>query len=221
MSNIEDHMKIRITNLHLLIMVVFFLASCKSDKAMMPYYNSAEFTPEWISADELAGKDLHKIGPFAFRDQNDRLITNKDFEGKIYISNFFFTTCPGICPQMTANMALLQETYKDDDRIKFISHSVTPWIDTVEQLNRYAIENGVISDKWHLVTGDKEEIYNLARNSYFAEKEIGLQLSSDDFLHTENFILVDSRGHIRGIYNGTIISELDRVKKDIESLFNS
>jgi len=121
---------------------------------------------------------------------------------------------------MTANMALLQEAYKDDNRIKLISHTVTPWIDTVKQLQRYANEYDVIPEKWHLVTGDKQEIYDLARNAYFAEKEIGLQLSSDDFLHTENFILVDSQRHIRGIYNGTILNEIDRIKRDISTLLN-
>lgn len=220
MSNILSHMKISILYLSLSVIGVFLLTSCKSDTAIMPYYNTAEFTPEWLSDDELKVREIHTIGSFSFRDQNNRVITNKDFEGKIYIANFFFTTCPGICPQMTANMALLQEAYKDDDRIKLISHTVTPWIDTVEQLQRYAQEYDVIPDKWYLVTGDKEDIYNLARNSYFVEKEIGLQLSSDDFLHTENFILIDEKQHIRGIYNGTILSELERIKADITTLIN-
>ena len=211
-------MKNNYLQLFVLALIILSLSSCKQDKITMPYYNSAEFTPEWISDDDLRARAIHRIDTFTFRDQSNNLISNKDFDGKIYISNFFFTTCPGICPQMTANMAILQDTYKDDDRIKLISHTVTPWIDTVEQLRRYAKEYDVIPDKWHLVTGSKEAIYDLARNSYFAEKEIGVQLSSDDFLHTENFLLVDSKRHIRGIYNGTISSEIDRLTDDISIL---
>ena len=213
-------MKISYLRIFLLALTMLLLNSCKQDKITMPYYNSAEFTPEWITHDDLKTREIHTIDAFTFRDQSNNLISNKDFDGKIYISNFFFTTCPGICPQMTANMALLQEAYKDDNRIKLISHTVTPWIDTVKQLQRYANEYDVIPEKWHLVTGDKQEIYDLARNAYFAEKEIGLQLSSDDFLHTENFILVDSQRHIRGIYNGTILNEIDRIKRDISTLLN-
>lgn len=213
-------MKNSYLRIFLLALTMLLLDSCKQDKITMPYYNSAEFTPEWITHDDLKTREIHTIDTFTFRDQSNNLISNKDFDGKIYISNFFFTTCPGICPQMTANMALLQEAYKDDNRIKLISHTVTPWIDTVKQLQRYANEYDVIPEKWHLVTGDKQEIYDLARNAYFAEKEIGLQLSSDDFLHTENFILVDSQRHIRGIYNGTILNEIDRIKRDISTLLN-
>jgi len=211
-------MKISYLRIFLLALTMLLLDSCKQDKITMPYYNSAEFRPEWITHDDLKIREIHTIDTFTFRDQSNNLISNKDFDGKIYISNFFFTTCPGICPQMTANMAILQDAYKDDNRIKLISHTVTPWIDTVQQLKRYAKEYDVIPDKWHLVTGDKETIYDLARNSYFAEKEIGLQLSSDDFLHTENFILVDTKRHIRGIYNGTISSEIDRLTDDISIL---
>jgi len=220
MINILNHMKNSYLRIFLLALTMLLLDSCKQDKITMPYYNSAEFTPEWITHDDLKTREIHTIDTFTFRDQSNNLISNKDFDGKIYISNFFFTTCPGICPQMTANMALLQEAYKDDNRIKLISHTVTPWIDTVKQLQRYASEYDVIPEKWHLVTGDKQEIYDLARNAYFAEKEIGLQLSSDDFLHTENFILVDSQRHIRGIYNGTILNEIDRIKRDISTLLN-
>jgi len=208
----------KISYLFAATLVTILLSSCKNTETSLPYYNTADFTPEWLTKDEIASTQMHTIDDFAFRDQNNRLITNKDFEGKIYIANFFFTTCPGICPQMTANMALLQDYYSDDDRIKFISHTVTPWIDTVEQLQRYAKEYDVMPDKWHLVTGDKADIYNLARQSYFAEKDIGLQLNSDDFLHTENFILVDRNGYIRGIYNGTILNELERIKHDISVL---
>jgi protein SCO1/2 len=214
-------MKNKFSYFFIVLFFLILLSSCKSDIKTLPYFNTAEFTPQWMTKEQIVSSKMHTIDEFAFRDQNNNLITNKDFEGKIYIANFFFTTCPGICPQMTANMALLQSYYADDDRIKFISHTVTPWIDTVEQLRRYADEYDINPKKWHLVTGSKKEIYDLARNSYFVEKEIGLQLGTDDFLHTENFILVDHHGHIRGIYNGTILSELERIKADISTLNNN
>jgi len=214
---------LNLTNNRFLAFIAFMiyalaLSNCKNDKDELPYFSTADFTPEWYSDSELKSTQLHKIADFSFTDQNNEKVTNKDFEGKVYVSNFFFTTCPGICPQMTANMVKLQDYFKDDDRVKLISHTVTPWIDTVAQLQRYADEYNVIPDKWHLVTGEKENIYNIARNSYFAEMEIGTQLTADDFLHTENFILIDQHRHIRGIYNGTIENELNRIQYDIRSL---
>jgi len=197
------------------------LLSCNQKPKTLPFFNSAEFSPEWISDDDAKFDAIHKIADFSFIDQNNQKVTNANFDGRLYVANFFFTTCPGICPQMTNNMAKLQDHYMDDDRIKFLSHSVTPWMDTVKQLRRYAKANGVVSKKWHLVTGDKEVIYNIARQSYFAEKQIGLQLDSDDFLHTENFLLVDHERRIRGIYNGTIDSEMERLMEDIDILFSN
>jgi len=197
---------------------IIVVISCSQKPGILPYYNTADFSPEWISDGDAKYNSIHKIAEFSFIDQNNQKVTNANFDGRVYVADFFFTTCPGICPQMTNNMVKLQDNYIDDDRIKFLSHSVTPWMDTVKQLKRYAIANGVVSKKWHLVTGDKEAIYNLARQSYFAEKQIGLQLDSEDFLHTENFLLVDSQRRIRGIYNGTIDSEMIRLKEDIDIL---
>lgn len=205
----------RLMYIGLFCITIVLLITCKDKNTSLPYFNTAEFSPEWISQDDPKYDSLHTIADFSFIDQNNQKITNANFDERIYVADFFFTTCPGICPQMTSNMAMLQDHYIDDDRIKFLSHSVTPWIDTVKQLKRYATANGVNAKKWHLVTGDKEIIYNIARTSYFAEKEIGLQLDSDDFLHTENFLLVDGKRHIRGIYNGTIEAEMERLMYDI------
>ena len=199
-----------------LCMICFF--SCQSQKTELPYFNSADFKPEWIKPSDDLFEKIHTIDAFSLTDQEGRTVTNEDFKNKIYIADFFFTTCPGICPEMTKNMYILQERFKTNERIKLISHSVTPWIDTVQQLKRYAIENDVNSEKWHLVTGETENIYELARNSYFAEREIGLQLTVDDFLHTENFLLIDQNSRIRGIYNGTLTSDIDRLIEDIHML---
>jgi len=194
------------------------LWSCQESNSQLPFFNSADFKPEWIPTNSDKYNSIHKIDEFSFVDQEGRTITNQDFDGKIYVADFFFTTCPGICPQMTDNMKILQEKYKHDDKFKLISHSVTPWLDTVAQLKRYADLYEVDPSKWHLVTGPTDAIYNLARQSYFAEKEIGLQLTEDDFLHTENFLLIDPKRRIRGIYNGTVSDEIDRIEHDIKIL---
>lgn len=133
-------------------------------------------------------------------------------------SQFLFTICPGICPKLTANMALLQEAYKNDPDLLLLSHSVMPWNDSVPVLKEYAIENGVDDSKWNLVTGSKEAIYNMARNGYFAEEDFTKTQDPETFIHTENFILVDKEGYIRGVYNGTLELDLERLKRHIKIL---
>ncbi len=184
----------------------------------MPFYNTPDFTPRWIGEGEAAYKDIHTVAPFVFMDQNGETITEKDFRGKIYIADFIFTSCPSICPVMTRHMAQVQEKFRDDPDIKFISHSVTPERDSVSVLRQYATDNGVIDGKWHVVTGDREEIYTLARRSYFADKDIGFKKGPDDFLHTDNFILVDQQRRIRGVYSGTMPDEMGRLIEDIMTL---
>lgn len=177
----------------------------------LPYFNSAIFTPEWE-------KGRHKIPDFSFTNQNGEIVTNKTVEGNIYVADFFFTICPGICPKLTKNMGILQEEYKDDPAIKLISHSVMPWSDTVEKLAVYAHEHGVHLPQWHLVTGNKDAIYEIARNGYFADEDFVKTQDEDGFIHTENFILVDKEGYIRGVYNGTLELEVKRLIRHIEIL---
>ena len=200
--------------------LVLSLISC-SQPEELPFFNSAELEPEWISSSSLSFKKIHKIYDFQFVDQDSNLVTNKDFDGHLYVTDFFFTTCPSICPKMTNNMLLLQDTYKDFSEVKFLSHTVTPWIDTVGQLKAYANKKGIISGKWHLVTGDENKIYEQARTAYFVEGKIGMQKEVDDFVHTENFVLVDANRRIRGIYNGTSDRDIDRLKEDIDTLIES
>lgn len=207
-----------LTSWGLYLWILFSTLSCTQHENTLPYYNSAEFEPEWIDPYNRDTKKMHTIANFSFLNQNNKVITEKTFQHKIYITDFFFTTCPSICPQMTRNMHALQEHYVNNKNVMLLSHTVAPWIDSVPQLKRYAMANEVDDSKWNLVTGSQEDIYDIARNSYFAEKEIGLQLGTDDFLHTENFILVDHNRHIRGIYNGTIENDIHRLKEDIDIL---
>lgn len=191
------------------------LVACnKKEEAKLPYYNAPDLTPVWD-----AGKgSSHTIADFSFTDQEGNAITNETFNDRVYVADFFFTICPGICPKMTANMQTLADAYKDNDEVKFISHSVTPYTDSVPRLKEYATQHDIDAQQWHLVTGSKGDIYDLARRSYFAEDEIGFNSDSTEFLHTERFVLVDKDRHIRGVYNGTVALEMERLKEDINTL---
>src|SRR5690606_32246061 len=152
--------------------------------------------------------------------QNGKLVTQKDYRNKIYIADFFFTTCPTICPIMTKNMAAIQDKILNDEEVMLLSHSVTPDIDSVPQLKKYALEKGVMDSKWNLVTGNKQQIYELARKSYMAVKTDG-DGGPYDMIHTENFILVDKERRIRGFYDGTDSKEMEKLLGDLEILKSS
>jgi protein SCO1/2 len=184
----------------------------------LPYYNEESFTANWLTPGTKEEQEFHKIPDFSLTNQLGEKISQKTFENKIYITDFFFTTCPGICPQMTGNMFKIQEEFKNDNEILLLSHSVMPKTDSISALKKYAKYNGVIDDKWHLVTGDKNEIYSLGRDSYFVENDLGEEKSIDDFLHTENFLLIDKEKHIRGIYNGLNRASIAQLIIDIKAL---
>ncbi|MEP1489617.1 MAG: SCO family protein [Algibacter sp.] len=184
----------------------------------LPYYNEESFTPNWIIPNSDEEKAFHKIPDFKLTNQLGEAVTHKTFNNKIYITDFFFTTCPGICPKMTGNMAKIQEEFKNDADVLLLSHSVMPTTDSVSVLKTYAKENNVIDNKWHLVTGDKAEIYSLGRNSYFVENDLGEVKSIDDFLHTENLLLIDKNKHIRGIYNGLNRASISQLITDVRAL---
>lgn len=184
----------------------------------MPFINQPDFTPEWIAANDPGYASIHTIPSFSFTDQDGKTVTEKNVTGKIYVADFFFTRCGSICPKMTNNIAVLQNTFKDNDDVIFLSHTVTPEMDSVPVLKNYAEAKGVISGKWHLLTGNKDEIYTLARKQYFAGDTIGYYQAGDEFLHTENFILLDKKRRIRGVYNGTLDIEIERLTDDIRTL---
>jgi len=162
-------------------------------------------------------KRFHKIKDFKLINQNGQEITNENYRDKIYVADFFFTTCQAICPIMKENMIILQNQYKNDNQVYLLSHTVTPEIDTKEVLKKYAIEKGIIDTKWNLVTGDKEEIYNLARKSYLVAEDVD-ESRFFDMIHTENFVLIDPKRRIRGFYDGTDIESIDQLIVDIKIL---
>ena len=205
-----------------LVLLSTFL-SCKKEvpidkSTTLPFYNSAAFTPEWISKKDTNYSKIHRIDSFEFTNQNGHLITNKTFEGKIYIADFFFTTCPSICPILANNMATIQEFYKEDASVLLLSHTVMPRVDSVAKIKEYKKKKGAIDGKWHLITGDRDHIYNIARTSYFADGDFNETKNKSEFIHTENFILVDAKGRIRGVYNGTLGVDILRLRRHIEIL---
>ena len=187
-------------------------------KQILPVYQPAMIDPKLVDESIQFVKKYHTIAPFTMTNQNGQTITEKDYENKVYVADFFFTTCPSICPIMTKNMFSLQEKLKNKyPEVKLLSYSVTPKIDTIEQLKRYAIENKVDDKIWNLVTGDKKEIYTLARKSYLVVQNDG-NGGPHDMIHTENFVLIDKENRIRGYYDGTDINEMDRLITEIGML---
>ena len=171
-------------------------------KKSLPIYNPSDVNPEMVDSTIQYVAIDHTIADFSFTNQNGKTITQKDYEGKIYVADFFFTTCGSICPKMTNNMVWLQNQIKNNPKVLLLSHSVTPDIDSVPVLKKYALKKGVIDRKWNLVTGNKKDIYFIARKSYLAVKT-GKPSEMYDMVHTENFVLVDSKRRVRGFYDGT------------------
>ena len=186
----------------------------------LPIYSPSMVSKELVDENIQFIKKYHKIKDFSMKNQNGETITQEFYNDKIYVADFFFTTCPTICPIMTENMGYIQEKIKNDSDILLLSFSVTPEIDSVEQLKKYALEKNVIDSKWNLVTGNKKDIYNLARTSYLVAKTNG-DGGKYDMIHTENFVLVDKEKRIRGFYDGTNSKEMDQLLNDINILKNS
>ena len=197
------------------------MIACQQQSPLqLPYYNTPDFTPHFIkNPDDVKQKITHRIGAFNFTNQHHQEITEQDIKGKIHVANFIFTSCGSICPVMTKNMKQVCEAFKkNDEQFVILSYSVTPWIDSVPRLKKYAAQNNITSKNWHLLTGDKAKIYDLARKAYFAEEDLGFTKDSSDFLHTEHFVLVDASQRIRGIYNGTLPLEINQLINDIKTL---
>ena len=211
---------------YLILFIVIFTISGVSifNVALTPEKKLPIYSPSMVSSD-LVDDDLkhvkkyHKISDFNLVNQNGEETTQNNYDKKIYVADFFFTTCPTICPIMTGNMVFLQNELSDQD-VMFASFSVTPEIDSVEVLKKYAIDKGVEDNKWNLMTGDKKQIYNLARKSFLVVKN-NPQMGSHDMIHTENFVLVDKEKRIRGFYDGTKMEEMNKIISDIKILQDS
>lgn len=198
--------------------VIYLFYNALQPKKILPIYTPAMVNTELVAEEIQHVRKYHTIEDFSLVNQNGDTISQEDYRDKIYIADFFFTTCPTICPIMTKNMASIQDKIGDD--VMLLSHSVTPQIDSVAQLKKYALEKGVDDSKWNLVTGDKKQIYELARKSYLAVKTDG-DGGPFDMIHTENFILVDKKKRIRGFYDGTNKEDVQKLLKDLKILKSS
>ena len=185
----------------------------------LPIYQPASVNSELVDTTIVHKINYHKISDFSLTNQNGETVTQSKYDNKIYVADFFFTTCQSICPIMTKNMKDIQDKLIKDSEVLLLSHTVFPEIDSVEVLKKYAVENQVIDSKWDLVTGDKKEIYDLARKSYLAAKDN--IFGEYEMIHTENFVLIDKKKQIRGFYDGTNKEEIDRLYEDIQILKNS
>jgi protein SCO1/2 len=183
----------------------------------LPIYNPADINPRLVDGSVKHIRSNHHIADFSLINQNGDTITQNTYQDKIYVADFFFTRCQTICPIMTLNMSDLQNIYKNDKNIMFLSLSVTPKIDSISVLRTYADEKGVIDGKWNLVTGNKKQIYELARKSFFVVLDQG-DGGDQDFIHTEQFVLIDKKNQIRGFYDGTDKKDMQKIQDDIKIL---
>ncbi|HNQ27601.1 MAG TPA: SCO family protein [Aquaticitalea sp.] len=201
--------------LSMVIISIFY--SILKPKLVLPIYQPSNVNAEMVDSTIQHISKYHTIANFELTNQNGKTVTHEDYKDKIYVADFFFTTCQTICPIMTDHMINIQSAIMDDPEVMLLSHTVTPQIDSVAQLKKYALEKGVVDAKWNLVTGDKKQIYELARKSYLAVKTEG-NGDEYDMIHTENFMLIDKKRQIRGFYDGTNPDEIQRLLKDIKIL---
>ena len=188
--------------------------------ASLPYYADASFTPHWYDSHSDLPDGFHSIGPFNLVDQRGEVVSDATLRGRVYVANFFFTVCPGICPTTMASMVRLQHELGGFGDVALVSHSVTPGADSVPVLRAYGERMRVVSPNWHLVTGSRQVIRDLGMRAYFNHEDMGgADPEADDtFLHTEHFLLVDRDGHLRGVYNGMNRTAVDQLVSDVEVL---
>ncbi|MCB0447239.1 MAG: SCO family protein [Gelidibacter sp.] len=217
LSFFKEYKFFGIAFLILSIIIISIFYSILKPKKVLPIYQPSKVNFEMVDSTIQHVSKYHKIADFSLTNQNGKTITQADYKDKIYVADFFFTTCQTICPIMTDHMVQIQKEILNDNEVMLLSHSVTPQIDSVEQLKKYAIEKGVNDSKWNLVTGDKKHIYELARKSYLAVKTDG-NGDEYDMIHTENFMLIDKKRQIRGYYDGTNPEDIERLLEDIKTL---
>jgi len=198
-------------------LILYIIYSLLKVTPTLPVIQPTMVASELVDTTMQDVKKYHRIADWQLINQNNDTITQDYYKDKIYVADFFFTTCQTICPIMTGNMAQLQKELRGDDDVLLLSHSVTPEYDTPAILKDYARKKGVNASKWNLVTGPKKDIYELARKSYLAVKDEGSG-GKYDMIHTENFMLVDKKRQVRGSYDGTDPEDIDRLLEDIEYL---
>ena len=192
----------------LVLLSIVFLSSCIKEKPL-PIYGEREFN----------GQDTvyHAIGDFQFVNQDSLIVNNATVQDKIYVADFFFTSCRTICPIMKTQMLRVYEAVRDDPEVLLLSHTIDPEYDTVALLHDYAERLGVSSEKWHFLTGNMDKIFEIAQKSYFTTA-MADESEPDGFIHSGAFLLIDKQQRIRGKYDGTKTEDVDRLIKDIDRL---
>ena len=217
LSFFKDYKKFAIGFSILSAIIVYIIYTVLNVEKPLPIYQPNNVETSLVDSTIQHVKKYHKIADFSLTNQNGKTITQNDYKDKIYVADFFFTTCQTICPIMTDHMRDIQKEILNDNDVMLLSHSVTPVIDSVAQLKKYATKKGVNDSKWNLVTGDKKQIYELARKSYLAVKTDG-NGDQFDMIHTENFMLIDKKRQIRGFYDGTDPKAISQLVEDIKKL---
>jgi protein SCO1/2 len=211
-STVDGHRYIKVEGYMIAIISAFFLLlfSCTTKKVSpLPVFGERE----------IVGSDTvyHTIADFKFVDQDSAEVTNDTFKDKIYVADFFFTSCRTICPMMKTQMLRVYDSIENDSEVLLLSHTIDPEYDTVGLLHDFADRLGVKSNKWHFVTGNKEDIYKIAQTSYFATA-MEDESEPDGFIHSGAFLLIDKQKRIRGKYDGTKEAEVNRLLEDIRKL---
>ena len=198
--------------------IIYLIYQALNPKRVLPIYDPYQISTDLVDSTMQEVRKYHKIKDFKLLSHTGDTITQALYKNKIYVVDFFFTTCQTICPKMTQNMGKLQKELMNSKDVLLLSHTVMPEIDTLAQLQRYAQKKGVNPEKWRLATGTKKELYNLARKSYFVAKENPIYPNA--LIHTENFTLIDKKGRIRGYYDGTDELAMNQLLADIKLLQN-
>lgn len=205
------------------ITVAYFMSKDQLNQKELPIIQPNDVKQEMVNPELLQVGIGHRIGDFSFKNQNNESVGLDEVKGNVFVAEYFFTTCGTICPRMTEQMTRVQKKFRGQDNFKILSFTVNPEIDTVEVMRKYATKHSALDGQWHFLTGDKEKLYALARNSFFVLKPAeatNLGDAESDFIHTNNFVLVDQKQRIRGYYDGTSITEVNQLMKDIELLLN-
>jgi protein SCO1/2 len=200
-----------------LMMVMVMGCDTQDGIESLPFYAERTFTPDW-TAPEALPRDFHRVPDFSLTDQRGEAVTEADMDGNITVVNYFFATCSGICPKLSASMKAVDAAFGEDAALMLLSHSATPDKDTVEALASFAQREGVASGRWHLLTGERSLIYRLGREAYFIEEDLGEERSEDDFIHSENIVLLDGERRLRGVYSGLNPSAVQQLIRDIATL---
>jgi protein SCO1/2 len=201
-----------------LAVLILLLGACAGEPSALPYYRTAELTPEWLGARTARSASMHRVGAFAMLDQAGSTVTQANLGGHITVVSFFFTHCQDVCPITMRNLQQVLSEMGSEPKLQILSYSILPDTDALAGLRTFAAEHTIDDPRWHLLTGSSDEVRSLARDSYFVGSGDGETYGVQKIAHTESVVLVDGEGRIRGVYAGTLPLEMDRLKEDVRVL---